>query len=342
MYTETLEETEVLELNAEPKMEVVKLNITDAAIAKFKEDYLPLKVNGIEDKEGLKKVYDARQDVKKTRVGVSKYADKLKANAIAYQNKVNTEKKRVITELESIEAHLQGEEDKIAAAKEEIRLEAEKKENERIQKRIDHLAEYGFSIDYNTIKTIDDTAFEIVLSNAKSEHEKELIEKAEQERLAKEEAEKLKSEREELELLRKQQAEAQRIIDEQNEKIRKEHQEEAAAILAEKQKIELEKRELELEQQKEAAGKLRQIELEKAKKEAAENERLRLIAEEEQNKILEAEKLAQSSDKVKFKTVIDSLTAIQVPEMKSKKAQKLSSDVKELIQKVIGHINSNI
>lgn len=219
---------EVLELQPETvNMDVVKLNVTDSEIASMKDQYMHLTINGIEDKEGLKKVYESRQIVKKTRTSLVKYADQLKEKAIAWQRKVNTEKNRIVTELEGIEAHLQAEEDKIAAEKERIRQEEERKEQERIQTRVDRLSKFGFSIDIAFLKAVSDEDFEKVVANAKGEHEKELAAKAEQERLAKAEAERLKAEREELELLRKQQAEAQKIIDEQNRKIREEEERQA-------------------------------------------------------------------------------------------------------------------
>jgi hypothetical protein len=326
----------------QPNMSIVKFNVTDAEIAAMKNEYMGLTVSGIEDKEGLKKVYESRQKVKRVRVSLVKYADDLKESAIAWQKKVNTEKNRVVGELEAIEAHLQEEEDKIAAEKERIRQEAELKEQQRIQTRVDRLAEYGFAIDLSFIKSISDDDFEKVVVNAKIEHEKELAAKAEQARIAKEEAERLKAEREELGRLRKQQAEAQRIVDEQNARIKKEQEEKEAAILREQQKIENEKREIELQKQREANEKIRQAELEQARKDAAEKERLRIIAEQEQAKILEAEKLAQSSDKAKFRTVIDQLENVSIPEMKSKKAKSLSANVEVLITKIIDHINTSI
>jgi hypothetical protein len=345
---------EVLEPQVETiRMDIVKLNVTDVEIKKLKDDFLPLVINGVEDKAGLKKVYESRQIVKKTRVGLVKYADELKEKAIAWQRKVNAEKNRVVGELELIESHLQGEEDRIEAEKEQIRLEAEQREQQRIQCRIDTLAQYGFAIDLNFLKSLADEDFQKVVDNAKLEHEKELAAKAEAERLQRLEAEKLQREREELERLRKHQAEAQRIIDENNERVRLEQEAKEEVIRKEAQRIENEKRELELQKQREEARKIREQELEQARIEAAENARLQAIEDqkrlleqkaeaERQAKILEAEKLAQSSDKVKFTTVIEQLNAITIPEMKSAKAKKLSIGVQELIGKVVAHIKTSI
>lgn len=379
-------ETEVLVQEKTVNMNIVKLNVTDSEIAKLKEQYLPLVINGIDDKEGLKKVYAARQEVKRLRVSLEKYADELKEDALRWQKKVIAEKNRVINEFKIIEAHLQGEEDKIAEEKERIRIEAEKVEQARIQKRIDRLAEYGFAIDLSFIKIVSDDDFEKIVANAKAEQEKELAAKAEAERLAREEAEKLKAEREELERLRAQQAEAQRIIDERNRKIeeeevrqrqqREEIQRQRARtrtnqlialgmtfdfehkcyryedvnidLLTEIQLLEDEpwnelvlKITPQVEERKKRDELIRLAEIERLQKDAAEKERLRLIAEQEQLKIQEAEKLAQSSDKVKFLTVIDQLRKISIPEMKSKKAKSLAIGVTSSLNQLVQQIDQS-
>lgn len=334
-------ETNILVL-PEINLFVVELNVTDTRIKEMKEEYMPLKVNGIEDKAGLKMVYESRQIVKKTRVSVVKYADELKEKAVSWQKKVNMEKNRVIGELESIEAHLQAEEDKVTIEKEQLRLAAAKQEEARVQKRIDALAAYGFAIDFNTIKTIDDTSFEIVLNNAKSEHEKELAAKAEEARMQKLEQERLISERKELEELRAKQAEAQRIIEAENLRIKKEQEAKEAVIHAEQKRIEDEKRNIEQQQQRDAADKLRAEEMEKAKIAAVEKEKFRQIEAAKQEKIQEEEKLAMASDKVKFQTVIGMIGGINIPEMKSAKSKKLAGDVKDLLAKIRDHILSNL
>lgn len=225
------------ELIEAPAMGVVKFNVTDSEIAKMKDEYMSLTINGIDDKLGFKKVYESRQIVKKTRTSLVKAANEMKEQAIAWQRKVNGEKDRIVGELEAIEGHLQGEEDKIEAEKAKIQKEKDDAEAARIQARIDKLAAFGFAIDYVTITAIDEPTFEKVLANAKAEHEKELAAKAEADRLAKEEESRLKAEREELEKLRKERDEAQRIINENNERIAKEQREREANLVREQQRL---------------------------------------------------------------------------------------------------------
>lgn len=246
-----------------PKMDVVKFNVTDAEITRMKEEYLPLTINGIEDKAGLKKVYESRQLVKKTRTALVKHADEMKETAIAWQKKVNVEKNRVVGELEAIEAHLQAEEDKIAAAKEEIRLAEEKAKQERIQSRIDRLAQYGYAIDINFLQSLADEQFENVVASAKVEYDKEQAAKAELERLQIEQEatekrerealeQKLKEEREALDRMRKEQEEKELAIQKQQQELK-----EQADKIARLEKEAEDKRQAEIKKQMEVAFKQR-------------------------------------------------------------------------------------
>lgn len=138
------------------------------------------------------------------------------------------------------------------------------------------------------------------------------------------------------------QAEAQRIIDEENERIRKAHEEKAAAILAWQKKIDDEERAIELQKQKDIDDKNRAAEAEKMRLQIAENERLRLIEKQKQDKIAEEERLLLASDKVKFQTVITQLGLIKVPEMKSAKSKRLAAEVTEQVAKLTNYILNNL
>lgn len=336
-----------------PQMDVVKFNVTDSEIAKMKDEYMGLTINGIEDRAGLKKVYDSRQIVKKTRTSLVKHADELKEQAIAWQKKVNTEKNRVVSELEAIEDYLQAQEDEISAIKEKIKAEAEEKERARIQDRIDKLAGYGFQIDFMTISVIDDAGFEKVLNNAKIEHEKELAQKAEAEKLAREKEAQLKAEREELEKLRAQQAESQRIIDEHNARIAQEQRDKEEDIRREQQRLEAEGKRIAAE--KEAAE--RQLahaqQVAKARQEAAEAARLqaiedtRIAAELKDREQTEAKaeadrQAALRPDKEKLQAFSDTIGAIAFPSVQSEAAQAVVNEVKILINRVEAHIIKKI
>ena len=96
----------------EVKQGVVKMNVTDTQIAKMRADYLGLTIKSLEDKQGFKAVYEARQEVERTRVALTKYADGLRQDAQEWQRKVIAEEKRVVGELKEIENHLQAEEER--------------------------------------------------------------------------------------------------------------------------------------------------------------------------------------------------------------------------------------
>jgi hypothetical protein len=326
--------TKVLE---EPQIGIVKLNITDQAIAEMKAEFLSLKVTGLEDKAGLKKVYDSRQIVKRTRVGVEKTAKELKETAIAWQRKVNDETKRVVGELEYIENYLQSIEDDIQAEKDRIIAEEERKENERIQARMDQLSELNARVDYSTVKQMDDADFAIVLDNAQVAYQRELEEQKEAALKAQEEADRLKAEREELEMLRK-----------QNEQIRKEQEEREAAIRLEQQKLIDEKNRIEKERIEAEAAKQRELELEQARKDAAEKAKRDAVVEasrlqrekeeREEKERIERERLESlKPDHEKLKAFADSLSHIKIPEV-SEQSQPIVEEIKLMISKMQAHI----
>lgn len=61
---------------------------------------------------------------------------------------------------------------------------------------------------------------------------------------------------------------------------------------------------------------------------------------EEEQRSIEAERLAQSSDKEKFALIVAQIEGLNYPEMKSAKHKKLLTEVKELQAKVIAHIKA--
>lgn len=310
---------ETLELTASQanSLSLVKLNVTDTEIEAMETEYLPLTIAGIDDKIGFKKVYEARQLVKKTRTGVLKYAGELKESALAWQRRVNAEKDRIVKKLEAIEGHLQAQEEAIAAAKEKIRQEEEKAKEAKIQARIDRLRPYGFTIDIIFLKTISDSDFEKVIAQAAEVKRQEDIAAAEQKRLADEreleekvaaelEAKKIAEERYELEALRAQQEAAQKIIDDAAQK-----------VIDDQRRADEEKR-------------------------IAENLKIKEATAAEIAKRQAEEKLAQATDQAKFKILTATLTSIKIPEMKSRKARTLAGDVERKILALVQFINESI
>jgi len=99
MTTETMEKTE-------KKAQIVKYSVTDAAINKMEKEYLPLKLNGIDDKDGFKKIVEYKKNVRAVRLEVESERKNLKAEALEYGRQVDKESNRIKDRLAPIEAHL--------------------------------------------------------------------------------------------------------------------------------------------------------------------------------------------------------------------------------------------
>lgn len=100
---------------------LIKFSPADTAIAEMRSMYMDLTVDGIDDKEGLKVVHEARMTVKSHRVAVEKKRVELKKDALEFGRKVDAEAKRLTALLEPIETHLATEEQRIDDEKEAIR-----------------------------------------------------------------------------------------------------------------------------------------------------------------------------------------------------------------------------
>ena len=198
--------TETATLPQTSRPELVEFRKQDAAIAKLREQYMPLKINGLEDKEGFAKVHDARMIVKNTRVSVEKKRVELKADALAYGRAVDAEAKRLTELLAPIESHLEAEEDCIVQERERIKKEAERKRQAITQDRVDKFMALGVVPSIIDVAVLTDEQFAESLAAAqKAKDERDAA--AEAQRKAEEKA---RREKEEAEA-----AEAERIKAEQ-------------------------------------------------------------------------------------------------------------------------------
>lgn len=124
-----------------------KFNVTDSGIAELKERYMPLVINGLDDKKGYMAVREARLDVKARRVGIEKMRKELTADAVTLQRKVNEEAKRITVKLEEIEAHCQKQENIFEAEKQRIQIEKEKAEQQKYLERHKFMVAHGMTFD---------------------------------------------------------------------------------------------------------------------------------------------------------------------------------------------------
>lgn len=106
--------------------ELAKQNVTEAVIAKLKADYLPLKINGIEDKEGYKKVHDARIVCRDHRTLAEKICKAGREDSIKEQKAWIAKEKEVVAKISEVEQYLKKQEDVVDDAKEVIKIKAER------------------------------------------------------------------------------------------------------------------------------------------------------------------------------------------------------------------------
>ena len=94
---------------------------TETAIATMREKFMPLVIRDLKDTAGYKAVHDARMVIRDARVSVERKRKELKADALEYGRKVDSEAKRITALLEPIETHLQSEESRIDAERQAIK-----------------------------------------------------------------------------------------------------------------------------------------------------------------------------------------------------------------------------
>lgn len=328
--------------------QVIVFPVTDQAIAALGE-----KLKGIVvpfgDKAAYKTLSSAIAEVRTVRTDVEKKRVELKADALEFGKKVDSEAKRITALLVAIENPLKEQKEKIDAEDARIKAEKEAAERERIeaiQKRINHITTAPMRANMKSIAEIEkaieglkdfeiDESFAEFVGQASKEkflalHELEkylevrkAFEAEEAERITREQAEaearrveseRLKAEAEALRLEREKFAAEQRAIAEAN---RLEHESRLAeqakqhAIILEQQRaIDAENKRL----ASEAAERQRQQDLAQARKEAAE----KAIADEAEKQRVIAEAKAREDalkpDIERLKAHVDNFLAT-MPEM---------------------------
>ena len=106
--------------------ELVKNNVTDAVLKNIKTKYLPLKINGIEDKEGYDTVHKARIVCRDLRVLTEKLCKKGREDATKIQKAWIQKEKEVVAEISEVEQYLKKQEDAVDAEKEAIKIRQER------------------------------------------------------------------------------------------------------------------------------------------------------------------------------------------------------------------------
>lgn len=192
------------------KAELVKVSVTDQALAELNKQYAGLTIMGTGDKDGYKAVQQGLSHVKKIRTSVEARRKELKAPALEFGRAIDAEAKRITEALTPIEEHLRTQKATIDEA-----IEAERRAVEL--SRIQALQENGynvigsffvlgpFSIPTDGIAAMDEEQFNIHLergkqelirqqAEAKAKAEREAAERAERDRLAAEAAQRAQAE----------------------------------------------------------------------------------------------------------------------------------------------------
>lgn len=321
-----------------PEAAIAKFNVTDAAIAKMKKEYMRLTIAGLDDREGYKAVHEARMDVKSKRVEVDKLRKDLNADALAYQRAVNGEAKRITELLTPIEEHLTSEEKKIDDEKARLKAEAERKEQEKLQGRVAKLVGLGCHFDgekyvlgaskatVTDIKQASDETFNNFLNAVQAEADQIAKQKAEEEAARKAEEERLAAERAQLEKQRKEQEAKEAELRRQQEEIERKKRE--AEEAERKAKEEKERAEREEQERKDAEARAKKLAEEVARQE--EEARLK---KEAADKAEAARQEALRPDKDKLLSFGNTLGTLTIPEVKTTEGKELADWIKaELVR----------
>lgn len=271
-----------------PATELIKYSVTDAEIAALRERVGSLTVAG----DGYESVRLAISEVRDLRVAVEKRRVELKADALAWGRKVDTEAKRITTLLSAIEDPLKVQKDAVDAEKErqkQAAIDAKRLEMEA-QLRAEREAEDA------RLKALRD---------------------AEEARLAEERA-RLDSERRALDEARRQ---ADAVEAERREQERQQRAAEEARLRAERDALEAERRAVQQERERaerEEFERQARVRAEREAAEAVERERVAKIARE-------AELQALLPDIERVHVFTAAIRALTPPKVKAKKVAALVS-----------------
>lgn len=310
------------------------VNITEQVLARIKNDYLTLKIDGIGDKVGFDKVEDARKECKRLRSITKTICETGREDAIKIQKDWIEKQKSVIAEIQIVEDYLTEQSDFIKTEKERILFESAQRQLLPI--RVEKLASIGKVVSEDELLKIDSDGFNQLFVKLHEEvlAEKQAIVDAELQKIneQKQAEEKAKQAIVDAENKAKEIAEASAKAIADAELKAKEN----LAILEAKAKADLVKAE---QDRLDTIAKY-----EKEKQEAinkAEQDRLDDISKAEKAKQDAIEAELAKGDKDKFIDIIASLNAIKTQyTFKSKKHQALSNQTNELIDKVVKFIES--
>lgn len=116
--------------------ELVKFDVVVPAVNELAKEFLPLKIQSVEDKEGYSEVTKALRFIVSKRTAVEDKRKELKADSLAYGRAVDARAKEITALLEPIESHLKDEKNRIDTVIERLKAEEEEKKQAFINNRI--------------------------------------------------------------------------------------------------------------------------------------------------------------------------------------------------------------
>jgi hypothetical protein len=128
--------------------ELVKFDVVVPAVNELAKEFLPLKIQSVDDKEGYSEVTKALRFIVSKRTAVEDKRKELKADSLAYGRAVDARAKEITALLEPIESHLKDEKNRIDTVIERLKAEEEEKKQKGINDRIAILIGLGM---YQTI-----------------------------------------------------------------------------------------------------------------------------------------------------------------------------------------------
>lgn len=312
----------------EEPIQLVKYSVSDEAIAELREEYSGLSVATKEGYEavrlGIGKLRTYRSEIEKRRV-------ELKADALEWGRKVDSEAKRLTGLLLAIEEPLKAKKQIVDDEKDRIKREKELAEKRAIEEKIKAERE-AEEARLKAIREAEEA--KIREEQARLAEERAKLE-AERKRI--EEAQRIERERVEAEQRKIEEARRaeQEKIDARNREIAEQQRKEREAIEAERQKIAAENARIEREEFE------RQAKIKAEAEAAAKAERERVAAEEAKAKEAErqaAEKVRLEALKGDVEKVRDYGKAIRAikspPEVKSREAWKQVNDAFENLMEI--------
>lgn len=232
-----------------------KFEFTEEGLIKLVDEVKELKVTGIEDKEGLKKVHEGRMRLARARTGITKGGKALREFSNTYNKAVLERESTLVAIVSPTEEALKKQEDEIEYQKQEKKAQEQREEDAKIQTRIDALAKFDFAVDITTLKAWSEDQFNETLVDAEKEFNEKERKRQEEEQKKAEEREQLKKQKEAQEAERAELERKQREFNQQQEAARQENERKAKELTD--QQDQLRKQQEDLRKQKDDARKQR-------------------------------------------------------------------------------------